>query len=71
MATSLRDRPSLSVPLVDILDAVRTHDGNQTWAADELGCSEGWVRKQLRLAGSDLDEVLAAGSVWELTREFR
>ena len=65
MATPLKGRPRLNIPLMDIIEAVRTH-GNQSRAATELGCSEGSVRKQIKLAGLDLDQVLAAEDVGEL-----
>lgn len=59
MGTPLKGRPRLNIPLVDILEAVRAR-GNQYQAADDLGCSEGYVRKEIRLAGLDLEQVLAA-----------
>ena len=46
-------RPRLDIPLVEILEAVRV-TGNQTHAADRLGCSEAYARKQIRLAGLTL-----------------
>lgn len=65
MVTPLKGRPRLNIRLVDILRAVRVH-GNQSRAAADLGCSEGSVRKQIRLAGLDLKKVLAADDVKEL-----
>ena len=59
MAKSLRGRPSLNIPLSDIIDAVRRH-GQVVAAAGELGCSPGYVHKQLKLAGITLAEVLEA-----------
>jgi len=70
MARPLKGRPALNIPLVDILEAVRSH-GNQSRAAAELGCSEGSVRKQIGLAGLDLARVLAANNVLELLAENR
>ena len=65
MAAPLKGRPRLKIPLLDILDAVRVH-GNQSQAAAAVGCSEGSVRKQIRLAGLDLGQVLAARGIQEL-----
>ncbi len=65
MTEAVKGRPKLNIPIEDILEAVRAH-GNQSRAAVELGCSEGSVRKQIRMAGLDLDQVLAAGDVQEL-----
>ena len=65
MAGPLTGRPRLNIPLVDILEAVRAH-GNQYQAAADLGCSEGYVRKVIRLAGLDLDQVFAARDLEEL-----
>ena len=70
MATPLKGRPRLNIPLVDILQAVRSH-GNQSRAAAELGCSEGSVRKQIRLAGMDLEQLLAAAGVENLLADDR
>ena len=69
VATPLKGRPRLNIPLVHILEAVRAH-GNQSRAATELGCSEGSVRKQIRMAGLDLAQILAARNVQDLI-EFR
>ena len=65
MAAPLKGRPRLNIPLADILETVRAH-GNQSKAAVDLGCSEASVRKQIRLAGLDLVQVLAAKNVHEL-----
>ncbi len=62
MTTPLTGRPKLNIPIRDILEAVRAH-GNQVQAASDLGCSEGSVRKQIRMAGLDLGQVLAAQDV--------
>ena len=62
METPLKGRPPLNIPLIDILEAVRS-SGNQSQAAAVLGCSEASVRKQIRLAGLDLAQVLAANDV--------
>lgn len=68
MAIPLTGRPRLNIQLVDILEAVRAR-GNQSVAATELGCSEGYVRKMIRLAGLDLGRVLAARDLETLLAE--
>ena len=65
MSTPLKGRPRLNISLASIIEAVRAH-GNQSWAAADLGCSEASVRKQIRLAGLDLAQVLDAETTQEL-----
>ena len=70
MAVPLTGRPRLNIPLVDVLEAVRAH-GNQYQAAADLGCSEGYVRKAIRMAGLNLDQVLTAVDLENLLADGR
>ena len=65
MKAPLKGRPRLNLSLIEILEAVRA-TGNQSQAAACVGCSEAYIRKQLRLAGLTLAQVLAAGDAREL-----
>ena len=62
MRTPMKGRPALNIPLIEILEAVKA-TGNQSQAASDLGCSESYIRKQIRLAGLTLAQVLAARDV--------
>lgn len=70
MTTPLKSKPRLTVPLVGILEAVRTH-GNQSRAAADLGCSEASAKKRIGSGGLDKRQVLAAGDVGELLADDR
>ncbi len=56
-SSSLRGRPSLDIPMHQILETVRRR-GRVAPAARELGCSAAYVWNRLKLAGLTLAEVL-------------
>jgi len=57
MAKTLQGRPSLNIPLEQIVEAVR-QNRKVTAAARALGCSPAYVHKRLKLAGVSVLQVL-------------
>ena len=57
MTRTLRGRPSLDMPLQQILETVKQRR-QVAGAARELGCSSAYIWKRFRLAGLTLAQVL-------------
>lgn len=55
---NVRGRPSLNLPMPEIIEAVR-RSRRVTTAAVELGCSPAYIHARLKAAGLTLAGVLA------------
>ncbi len=62
MTKTLRGRPRLDIPLVDILLEIR-REGRVLRAARQLGCSDAYVHVKLKEVGLTLRDVLEANDV--------